>query len=272
MSPVSRRAVLAGVAATAATTVAAGSPAAAHASSPAAAHTRKPKPTIVLVHGAFADGAGWSDVITRLTHDGYTVLAPANPLRGVASDAAYIADFLATIEGPIVLVGHSYGGFVITNAATGNPNVKALVYIAAFAPDLDESVGGLTAKFPGSLLDPATSIDFRPWGEGHYDGYVKKDVFRTVFAGDLPRSATDVLWATQRPADAATLQDHSAEPAWKTIPSYFLVAREDNLIPPALQRFMARRAGAHTVEVKASHVALISQPRAVADLIRKASR
>jgi pimeloyl-ACP methyl ester carboxylesterase len=266
MSPVSRRTVLAGVAATGAAVAAVSA-----SGSPAAAHGRGPKPTIVLVHGAFADGAGWSEVITRLTHDGYTALAPANPLRGVASDAAYLKSFLATISGPIVLVGHSYGGFVITNAATGNPNVKALVYIAAFAPAFDEAVGGLTQKFDGSLLDPNTSIDFRPWAGG-YDGYVKKDVFRTIFAGDLPRSTTDVLWATQRPADASTLQDHSAEPAWKTIKSYFLVASQDNLIPPALQRFMAKRAGAYTVEVKASHVAMISQPRATADLIKKAAR
>ncbi|MBB2940942.1 pimeloyl-ACP methyl ester carboxylesterase [Actinoplanes lutulentus] len=266
-SPVSRRVVLAGTAAAAAV-AATGVPAAAQA---AGLHGKGPKPTIVLVHGAFADAAGWSDVIKRLTGEGYTVFAPANPLRGVASDAAYIASFLATITGPIVLVGHSYGGFVITNAATGNPNVKALVYIAAFAPDAGEDVGHLTAQFPGSLLDPATSIDFRPWAGG-YDGYVKKDVFRTVFAGDLPRSTTDVLWATQRPGDASTLQSPSGAPAWQTIPSFFLVASQDNLIPPALQRFMAQRAGSHTVEVKASHVAMISQPRAAADLIRKAAR
>ncbi|BBH70704.1 alpha/beta hydrolase [Actinoplanes sp. OR16] len=261
-----RRTLLAGSAA-----VVAGGALAATTGTPAAASAHRPKPTIVLVHGAFADATGWSDVIQRLTHDGYTVLAPANPLRSVASDAAYLRSFLSTISGPVVLVGHSYGGFVITNAATGNPNVKALVYVAAFAPDFDESVGGLTAKFPGTKLDPNTAIDFRPW-DGSYEGYVKKDVFREVFAGDLPRSTTDVMWATQRPGAASTLQDHSGEPAWKTIPSYYLVAKNDNLIVPAVQRFMAQRAKAYTVEVKASHVAMISQPRATADLIRKAAR
>ncbi|BAL87456.1 hypothetical protein AMIS_22360 [Actinoplanes missouriensis 431] len=264
-SPVSRRAVL-GTAAV----VAAGA-AVATSGSPAAAHGKGPKPTIVLVHGAFADATGWSDVIKRLTADGYTVLAPANPLRSVTGDAAYLASFLSTISGPIVLVGHSYGGFVITNAALGNPNVKALVYIAAFAPAVGDDVAHLTARFPGTLLDPATAIDFRPV-DGGYDGYVKKDVFRAIFAGDLPRSTTDVMWATQRPGHSSTLQTASGEPAWQTIPSFYLVAREDKLIPPAVQRFMAHRAGAHTVEVKASHVAMISQPRVTADLIRKAAR
>ncbi len=266
MSSVSRRTVLAGAVASGAAmaAVAAGG-------SPATAGPKGPKPTIVLVHGAFADASGWSGVISRLTRDGYPVLAPANPLRGVASDAAYLASFLATVDGPVVLAGHSYGGFVITNAALGNPNVKALVYVAAFAPAFDESVGALTRLFDGSQLDPATSIDFRPWAGG-LDGYVKKDVFRGIFAGDLPRATSDLMWATQRPGDVATLQEHSGQPAWATIPSYFLVAKDDNLIPPALQRFMARRAGAHTVEVRASHAALISQPGAVADLIRKAAR
>ncbi|WP_229074748.1 alpha/beta fold hydrolase [Actinoplanes sp. DH11] len=268
---VSRRAVLAGTAAVVAAGAAATAGTAPAAASPAATGRHRPKPTIVLVHGAFADATGWSDVITRLTRDGYPVVAPANPLRGVASDAAYLRSFLATLTGPIVLAGHSYGGFVITNAATGNPNVKALVYIAAFAPAFDESVGGLANLYPGTQLDPATAIDFRPW-DGGVDGYVKKDVFRQIFAGDLPRSTTDVMWATQRPGDVSTLQDHSGEPAWATIPSYFLVAKNDNLIPAAVQRFMAARAKAYTVEVKASHVAMISQPGATADLIRKAAR
>ncbi|MBQ1017529.1 alpha/beta hydrolase [Micromonospora sp. D93] len=267
MASTTRRTLLAGSAA-----LAASGALAAVTGAPAAAGTsHRSKPTIVLVHGAFADATGWSEVITRLTREGYTVLAPANPLRGVASDAAYLRSFLATLTGPIVLAGHSYGGVVITNAATGNPNVKALVYIAAFAPALDDSVGGLTGMFDGSLLDPTTSIDFRPWGGG-VDGYVKRDVFRTIFAGDLPSATTDVMWATQRPGDIATLQEHSGEPAWKVIPSYYLVARNDNLIPAAAQRFMAQRAGAHTIEVRASHVAMISQPRITADLIGKAAR
>ncbi|MEU4421461.1 alpha/beta hydrolase [Actinoplanes sp. NPDC024001] len=268
-APVSRRTVLAGTAA-----VAAAGATLAAAGSPAAAGGKGPKPTIVLVHGAFADATGWSEVISRLTREGYPVIAPANPLRGVASDSAYLASFLATIPGPIVLAGHSYGGVVITNAATGNPNVKALVYVAAFAPAAGDTVEHLQNMFPGTKLT-LDALDFRPYpvpGGHSIDGYVKKAVFREVFAGDLSQSAADILWATQRPGDGGTLQTASGEPAWKTIPSYYLVARNDNLIPAAAQRFMARRAGSRTVEVNASHVALISQARATADLIRRAAR
>jgi pimeloyl-ACP methyl ester carboxylesterase len=266
-APVSRRTVLAGTAA-----VAAG----AMIGSPASAGGKGPKPTIVLVHGAFADASGWSDVITHLTRDGYPVVAPPNPLRGVASDSAYLRSFLATLTGPIVLAGHSYGGVVITNAATGNTDVKALVYVAAFAPDAGDTVYALQTRFPGTQLSEA-ALDFRPWalpdGSHGVDVYVKKSVFRQVFAGDLPASTTDVMWATQRPGDGiATLQEPSGAPAWTTIPSFYLVARNDNLIPAAAQRFMAERAGARTVEVKSSHVAMMSQPRATADLIRKAAR
>ena len=270
-SPVSRRTVLAGAAAVAA----AGSTMAG--SGPAAATARRgPKPTIVLVHGAFADATGWSEVIRRLSRDGFTVLAPPNPLRGVAADSAYLASFLATLAGPVVLAGHSYGGVVITNAATGNPAVKALVYVAAFAPDAGETVYDLQTRFPGTRLDEA-ALDVRPYalpdGTHGFDGYVRRSAFRTVFAGDLSPAAADLLWATQRPGDAVTtLREPSGPPAWKTIPSSYLVARDDNLIPAAAQRFMARRAGARTVEVRSSHVALISQPRATADLIGRAAR
>ncbi|GIH02791.1 alpha/beta hydrolase [Rhizocola hellebori] len=237
--------------------------------------TAQARPTVVLVHGAFADASGWGDVIQALRRDGYPVLAPANPIRGVASDSAYLASILHTITGPIVLVGHSYGGVVITNAATGNPNVKALVYIAAFAPDEGETVFGLQTMFPGSKLSEA-ALDFRPYslpgGAAGVDGYVKKDAFREVFAGDLPRATTDLMWATQRPGDTNTLQQVSGPPAWKTIPSHYLVARNDNLIPAAAQRFMATRAGARTVEVNASHVAMMSRPDLTTDLIRRAAR
>ncbi|MEV6303158.1 alpha/beta hydrolase [Actinoplanes sp. NPDC051861] len=262
---VPRRTVLAGAAA-----VAAAGAAVAVSGSPAAATGNGPKPTIVLVHGAFADATGWSDVITRLTHAGYPVIAPPNPLRGVASDSAYLRDFLTTVTGPVVLAGHSYGGVLITNAATDNASVKALVYIAAFAPDAGETVFGLQNQFPGTLLTQ-DQLEFRPW-PGGIDGYVRKEAFRAVFAGDLPASTTDVMWAAQRPGDTSSLQEASGAPAWKTIPSFYLVAKEDRLIPAAAQRFMARRAGAHTVEVKASHVAMISQPRITADLIRRAAR
>ncbi|GAA4028537.1 alpha/beta fold hydrolase [Streptomyces plumbiresistens] len=261
--PVSRRTVLAGAGAAAAA-VSVGGPAA------AAGRPARPKPTIVLVHGAFADASGWSRVIERLTRDGHSVIAPPNPLRGVHADSAYLAAFLDSLPGPLVLVGHSYGGVLITNAAYGNERVRALVYVAAFAPDTGETVPDLQTKFPGTRLTEA-ALDFRHHPHG-VEGYVKRTAFREVFAGDLSRSEADLLWATQRPGDTATLSEMSGEPAWKTVPSYYLVAREDNLIPAAAQRFMAERAGAHTVEVRASHVAMISEPRITAALIGKAAR
>jgi pimeloyl-ACP methyl ester carboxylesterase len=233
------------------------------------------KPTIVLVHGAFADASGWNDVIHRLLCDGYPVIAPANPLRGIPSDSAYLASILATIEGPVVLVGHSYGGVVITNAARGNAKVKALVYVAAFAPDENETVGYLQNQFPGTKLGQP-QLDLRPItlpdGKPSYDGYVKKAVFREIFAGDLPQPTTAIMAATQRPANVESLQQLSGPPAWKTIPSWFLVARDDQLIPAAAQRHMAKRAGARVVEVRSSHVAMMSKPAQTASLILAAAR
>jgi pimeloyl-ACP methyl ester carboxylesterase len=268
MSPVSRRTVLTGSAAL----VAAGVVTAATAAPAGATAAPGPKPTVVLVHGAFADASGWNDVIRRLLRDGYPVLAPASPLRSVAGDSAYLASILATIAGPIVLVGHSYGGVLITNAATGNPNVKALVYVAAFAPDAGDTVVGLQTMFPGTKLG-LDALDFRPLpGGGSADGYVKKELFREIFAGDLPRSTTEIMHATQRPGDGHTLQEVSGPPAWKQIRSWYLVARNDNLIPAAAQRFMAQRAGARVVEANASHVAMMSQPGLTADLITLAAR
>jgi pimeloyl-ACP methyl ester carboxylesterase len=239
----------------------------------AQAHARpegRSKPTVVLVHGAFADASGWNGVAARLIRDGYPVLAPANPLRGVTADAAYLASILATLSGPLVLVAHSYGGMVITNAATGNANVKALVYVAAFTPDKGDTLLSLQTKYPGSKLGE-TALDFRPYGTGLVDGYVKHEVFREVFAGDLPRATTDLMWAGQRPSDVRALQEPSGAPAWKEIPSWSLVARDDNVLPAAAQRFMAKRAGARTTEVNASHVAMISQPVVTADLIKRAA-
>ena len=266
MPQIPRRTVLAGSAAV----VAAGVLSTATAGPAAAQAGPGAKPTIVLVHGAFADASGWNEVIGRLTRDGYPVLAPANPLRAVASDAAYLAAVLATVPGPIVLAGHSYGGVVITNAATGNPNVKALVYVAAFAPDAGDTVYDLQTKFPGTKLGQP-QLDFRPF-PGGVDGYVKAAVFREVFAGDLPAATTQLMWATQRPGEVGTLQQPSGPPAWRSVPSWYLIARDDNLIPAAAQRFMAQRAGARTVEIRASHVAMISQPRVTADLIALAAR
>lgn len=260
--PVPRRTFLAGAAVAA--TVGVGGPAA------ATGHVPRPKPTIVLVHGAFADAAGWSQVIAHLTRDGHSVIAPPNPLRGVHADSAYLAAFLDSLPGPLVLVGHSYGGMLITNAAYGNERVRALVYVAAFAPDAGDTVSDLQTMFPGTRLTQ-TELDLRHHPQG-VEGYVKRTAFREVFAGDLSRPEADLLWATQRPGDIATLSETSGTPAWKTVPSYYLVAREDNLIPAAAQRFMAERAGAHTVEVRASHVAMISEPRITATLIGKAAR
>jgi pimeloyl-ACP methyl ester carboxylesterase len=239
----------------------------------AQAHTwpgAKPKPTVVLVHGAFADASGWNDVATRLLRDGYPVIAPANPLRGVAADSAYLASVLATLSGPLVLVAHSYGGMVITNAATGNANVTALVYVAAFAPDEGDTLPGLQYRYPGSKLTPE-ALDYRPHGTGA-DAYIKKGLFRDAFAADLPKSTAALMWASQRPLHVGAFEEPSGAPAWKTIPSWYFAARNDQVIPVAAQRFMAQRARARVVEANASHVAMISQPAATVDLITRAAR
>ncbi|MEX3106366.1 alpha/beta fold hydrolase [Streptomyces niveiscabiei] len=238
----------------------------------AQAHTAGGRgPTVVLVHGAFADASGWNGVASRLVRAGHPVIAPPNPLRGVAADSAYLAGILATLAGPLVLVAHSYGGMVVTNAATGNPNVKALVYVDAFVPDEGETLLGLQTAYPGSLLDE-TALDFRPYGEGLVDAYIKKERFHDVFAGDLPRAATHLMWAGQRPADTRALGEPSGAPAWRSVPSWYLVGRDDRVLPPAAQRFMARRAGARTVETDASHVAMTARPAETAALVARAAR
>ena len=232
------------------------------------------KPTIVFVHGGWADSSGWNQEITNLERRGYSVIAPADPLRDLASDTAYIRSVLQTISGPIVLVGHSYGGAVITNAAVGVPNVKALVYIAAFAPDKGESLVQLVSMNPGSQIGPAT-LDFRPYpladGGTGIDLYLKKSAFHDAFAGDLPLEVTDQMQATQRPFSNQAFTALSGEPAWKTIPSWYMVATQDHAIPPATERFMAQRAHASIVEVDSSHVAMISQPEATTRLILAAA-
>jgi len=251
------------------------SPANSAAAAGAAHHHSGVKPTIVLIHGAFADASGWAGVITRLQDRGYTVLVPANPLRSVAGDSAYIASVLATTPGPIVLVGHSYGGEVITNAATGNPNVKALVYVAAFAPEEGETAGELATMFPGSALTPENLI-LRPFpqpdGTTGTDAYINPTVFRSVFCADLPATTAAVMAASQRPGSLSTLGEPSGVPAWRTIPSWYLVANQDRAIPPAAERFMAARMGAHTVQIDSSHVAMISHPDVVTRLILDADR
>ena len=223
------------------------------------------KPTIVLVHGAFADASGWNGVTKRLQQRGHTVIAPANPLRSLTGDAAYLASILASISGPVVLVGHSYGGMVITNAATTALNVKALVYIAAFGPDAGDSALSLQTKNPGSMLTTAALV-LRPYVAG-VDAYIAPAVFHEVFCADLPATTAAVMGASQRPVDLAALVQPSGLPAWRRIPSWYMVARQDNAIPPITERFMARRMRAQTVEIDSSHVAMTSHPDAVTDLI-----
>ncbi len=224
-------------------------------------------PTVVLVHGAFADSSSWNGVIPDLLAQGYPVVAAANPLRGATSDADYVASVLAGIEGPIVLVGHSYGGIVISNAAAGNGNVKALVFVAAFAPEAGESAVDLSGKFPGSTLGPALAPFPLPGGGN--DLYIRNDVFQSQFAADVPEAEAVLMAATQRPITEAALAEAAGDPAWKTIPSWFVYGELDKNIPAAAQVFMAERAGAKgTIEVPgASHVVMISRPQAVTDVI-----
>ncbi|MFC8426586.1 lipase family alpha/beta hydrolase [Streptomyces sp. NPDC057236] len=238
------------------------------------------RPTVVLVHGAWADDSGWSEVIRSLQAEGYPVVATANPLRGLTGDSAYLAARLRTIEGPVVLVGHSYGGAVITNAAAGNPNVESLVYIAAFAPDKGETALELAAKYPGSRLtdDPdaplPTALAAVPLGGGptDVDTYIKPDKFSDVFLSDrLEADRAAALAARQRPAHVATSAEVTRAVAWKTIPSWYLVATDDRTIGTDNLRFMAERAGSTTVEVDAPHAVLETDPDEVTDLILRAA-
>lgn len=232
------------------------------------------RPTIVLVHGAFADGSSWNGVIGRLQQAGYSAMAPANPLRGLAGDAEYLRSVLESVRGPIVLVGHSYGGAVISEAAGGDRDVKALVFVAAFSPAAGESALDLSGKYPGSTLGSALrSVPFPlPGGGTGTDQYIKADRFHDQFAADVPRSVTDLMAAAQRPVAASALQAKATEAAWKTVPAWALVTTEDRNIPAAAQRFMARRAHARTVEVQASHAVAVSQPGAVTRLIEQAAQ
>ncbi len=237
-----------------------------------------PKPTIVLVHGAWADNSSWNAVVEQLQSLGYTVDTAPNPLRGVSDDSAYLSDYLSTISGPIVLVGHSYGGFVITNAATGNPQVKALVYDDAFIPAAGDTPGSLSAAEPGSCLavqDPSTVLNFAPYpgaSSGDADVYVKQSVFPGCFANGLPASEGAALAAEQQPLAASSLSETlTAAPAWQTIPSWAVIGTNDRVLPPAEQLAMAQRAGAHITEIAAPHLSMISNPDAVTRVILNAA-
>lgn len=230
------------------------------------------KPTVVLVHGAFADASGWNGVAERLQRRGYKVVAPPNPLRGVLGDSAYVASVLKSVKGPIVLAGHSYGGAVISQAAAGNKNVKALVYVSAFMPDVGENPAELSTKFAGSELAPALRpVPYTDGATSGTDLYIQDDKFHVVFAADLPEAQTRLMTVEQRPVAQAGFAQNATAAAWRTIPSWFIVARNDKAIAPDLERFEAKRAKSHTIEVDSSHVAMISHPDLVADQIRAAA-
>jgi pimeloyl-ACP methyl ester carboxylesterase len=240
----------------------------------AAAAGDGPKPSIVLVHGAWADSGSWDAVTRRLQADGYTVYAPPNPLQGLAYDPAYLADFLHTISGPIVLVGHSYGGAVITNAATADPQVKALVYVDAFAPAQSQTLAQLLAAYPGSCAVPA-NLNVAPFPgapRGVGDAYIKQSVYPSCMANGLPAAEAHVLAVTQRPIATIALTQESGVPAWKTIPSWAVVGNADRAIPLALQVAMANTAHAHITRVDAPHLSMISNPGTVTNVILQAVR
>ena len=230
-----------------------------------------PSPSIVLVHGAWADSSSWDAVAGRLQHDGYSVYVPPNPLLGLTYDPDFIRDFLKTISGPIILVGHSYGGAVITNAATGDPNVKALVYVDAFAPAQGQTIGQLVSARPGSCVLPAANVTTQPYPgapKGAVNVYVKQSVFPSCMANGLPTSEAMVLAATQRPLTSIALSQKSGVPAWRTIPSWAVIGTADHAIPPAELLSMAREAHAHiTMAPGAPHLSMISNPGLVTRVI-----
>lgn len=232
------------------------------------------RPTVVLVHGAFTDTSSWNPVIERLQRRGYRVLAPADPLRGLAEDSAYVASVLRTLNGPLVVVGHSYGGAVISSAAAGLPQVKALVYVAAYVPDRGEELGSLSGRFAGSRLDGALQpVPFQEAdGSTGTDLYIRPDRFPELFAPDVPAATAAVMAATQRPVNASAFSVKAQAAAWRSIPSWALVATQDRVIAPALERFEARRAHSHTVEVASSHAVMVSHADAVTDLVLQAAR
>jgi pimeloyl-ACP methyl ester carboxylesterase len=240
-------------------------------SSAAAAQTGKP--TIVLVHGAFAEASSWNGVVAILRKQGYPVVAVANPLRSVKSDAQYLSDIVGSLNTPVVLVGHSYGGLVIGEIAGAGRNIKGLVFVAAFAAEVGESAAGLSGKFPGSSLGtalaPAVTL-----ATGGKDLYIRQDKFHAQFAADVPEAEAALMAASQRPVTEAALNEPAGASAWKRIPSWFVYGDKDRNIPAAALAFMAERANARktTVVPGASHVVMVSHPEAVAELVLAAAR
>jgi pimeloyl-ACP methyl ester carboxylesterase len=236
------------------------------------------KPTIVLVHGAWADSSSWAPVAALLQHDGYTVLIAPNALRGLSSDAGYLTSFIAQqTTGPVVLVGHSYGGAVVTDSATNDPTVKALVYVDAFMPAQGESLGSIIAGSTSALnvADPTTVFNINGYPgapAGDADVYLKTSTFNTDFAQDLPPAVRNVLSAGQLPITLAALKEASSAPGWATIPSWDVVGTADKVLPEATQLMMAKRAGSKVTEVNASHLSMLSKPLQIEAVIEKAAQ
>ena len=229
------------------------------------------KPTIVLVHGAFAESSSWDGVIAQLLDDGYPAVAVANPLRGVRHDADYLSTVISAIEGEIVLVGHSYGGMVISNVAVAGTNVSKLVFVGAFAPVAGESAAALSGRFPGSSLGEALAPV--KLADGSTDLYIQQSLYHHQFAADSAPERAAVMAVTQRPITDAALNEPSGEPSWQSLPSWFLFGSEDLNIPVAAHRFMAERAGSRrTVELTGgSHTVAIPEAGTLVDLIREAT-
>jgi pimeloyl-ACP methyl ester carboxylesterase len=252
-------------------------PAGASAGAAAAGGRHSAKPVIVLEHGAWADASSWTSVISELQRLGFTVYAPPNPLRGLPQDSAYLHQFLTqnpALHGQsIILVGHSYGGAVITNAAVGDPEVRALVYVDAFIPAQGDTIGGLAMAQPGSCLSSPQAFNPVPYPggpRGDVDLYIKPNLVPGCFATGLPASQAAVIAATQRPLAASAFNEPSGPPAWKTIPSRAVIGTQDKVIPPAELTFMAKRAGARITDVNAGHLSLISEPSVVTRVILQA--
>jgi pimeloyl-ACP methyl ester carboxylesterase len=270
-------AAIAAAAALAVGTIAATSPSIAVSVQPAKVTAgRTAKPTVVLVHGAWADSSAWDGVTERLQSDGYTVRSFPLPLRGLASDAAYLRSYLDTIPGKVVLVGHSYGGAIVTNAAEGSTNVTSLVYVDAFVPAEGETVVELALAERGSALAAPPEQVFNPVPypgapEGDVDLYIQRTVFLKSFANDLTRKEAKVAEANQRPVTGSAVSTPSGSPAWDDIPSWYFVGALDKVLPPAEQTAMAKRAGAEIVRGRAGHLAMVTKPGQVAGLIEAAA-